>query len=299
MAGNIQNNLQKDIKNIYRRLGKLGDVQSFLAEARSSLDSIKADASGSTQIVQNVKANLQISTDTLEQAKTQANEVSAIKQTVLEGQAVLEEQKIQVAQLESRADETIKKVEEKSQVLEGEISKVAELREEVKTQLLVTTGGTLAKAFEKKQGQLVTSSRIWAIIFFGVATLLTFAAYAFVGEIVNGKFPNPTNALLKASVLLPLTYAMYLSASILRRNRELEEEYSFKSAVAFSLAAYQKILTDLKDISTDEKVTQFLTDSITGIYTPPKRKYWQIRDRESDIVSEVVKELESLNLLSK
>ncbi len=294
---NKLNQLEKEIKSLKNKLGKHTELDSLLIDSKTALNSINSEASIIPQKVQDVQDNLASSNALLEQSKTVINEITAIKDTVAQGQAFIEEQKGQVSQLEVKLSESIKKVEETSLVLDEDISKVTSLREEITKQLGIITGGTLAHSFEKQKKDLVLSSRIWAVIFFIVAVIVTIVAYFSIKEIINSHLSNPVSAVLRVSILLPLTYAMILFAGAFRRSRELEEEYSFKTAVAFSIAAYQKILTELKELSTDEKVSQFLTSSIGIIYTPPKKRYWELRNRDASIVDQILKTLQELNII--
>lgn len=297
MANNKKGQSDSDIKTIKRKLAKYEEIETFLNEAKSYLEGIKSESTQVTQILQNLNSNLQSSNELLEQSKTVSNDVLAIKETTLQGQTTIEEQKAQVSQTELKSKEAIEKLETAASSLQEETNRVAELREEVTNQLTVATGGTLAASFEDQKNKLVRSSRIWGIIFSATVFVLTIVAFIAIDKIINAHLNNPVNVILRASIILPLTYAMFLFANVFRRNRELEEEYSFKRAVAFSLAGYQKILTDIKEISSDEKITQFLTNSIGIIYSPPKRRGLSLNRKNEDIITQVINTLKEIGAL--
>ena len=168
----------------------------------------------------------------------------------------------------------------------GELIKNAEtLKEEVDRQLTVTTAGTLASAFDERQRRLRVSTWLWLGVSALILYLLNEKSVFLVDNTLNSYLNNPVALMIKFSITFPLLFALGLAVSFYKKERDLEEEYAFKSAVALSLGAYQKLLKDELAAGGNERVLHFIVESITGLYSSPTQRNLKVTKKEKDILN--------------
>ncbi len=144
------------------------------------------------------------------------------------------------------------------------------LLDEAKEQLAVIAGGSLSNTFEKRRDILSSSAKKWFNwLLIDVLFLIIVAAIVF--SELKGSSGLTTSFFLKFSLSFPFIYLAFFFHGQYSRERELEEEYAFKSAVSFSFDAYRKILVEeINYEKSDEKMKllDFVIDTIKNIYSP-------------------------------
>lgn len=164
------------------------------------------------------------------------------------------------------------------------------LTEEIKNQLGVAAGGSLSHTFNDRKAVLEESIDKWFkwlivdIIFLFVVALFVFL------ELKSNPTLTP-NFFLKFTLSFPFIYAAFFFHSQFNKEKQLLEEYAFKSAVSLSLEAYRQLLKDEFNESEDktEKI-KFMTSVINRIYTSPRESIANHPDKEENI---------EINLLNK
>lgn len=289
------------IRRESKRLKKLAGTYTQLSRLKDELEAYKNSLSTSQQeakeVIESIKGIQVDSQSQIEAMKQVANEINAVKETVEQTRAQAEEKRDNIASLDTKVTEQSQKVEQAEQKYTELHDKIGGLESEVKKQLAVATGGTLAHSFEQRKKQLIFSSYFWLFVLVISLLGLTLWIPSIVNQIVNGNFPNPVSYFLKVSVTFPLIGASIFAARAYTKERELEEEYAFKAAVALSLAAYQKLLKDELPEGSNEKVVEFITNSVTNIYTPPTQKSFKITKKEKDVFGSILALLKEANKL--
>lgn len=144
------------------------------------------------------------------------------------------------------------------------------LVKEIKDQLAVVAGGSLSNTFDKRRGVLSESAAKWfrwllgdILMLVGVAAIV-FLELKDIQSLTTGFF-------LKFSLSFPFIYAAIFFHQQYSKERELEEEYAFKSAVSFSFDAYRKIIVEEVDYEKPDekmKLLDFVIETIKNIYSP-------------------------------
>ena len=127
-------------------------------------------------------------------------------------------------------------------------TEVEKLRDEVKTLIAPAVAGSLSEAFTARKTVLLWGRVIWGLIALVVGGYCVHATYGFaaaVGDaLIATKQPASTpdvmwaSVLLRSVVLIPLYAAFGFAFSQYKKERDFEEEYAHKAAVATSLPNY-------------------------------------------------------------
>lgn len=208
-------------------------------------------------------------------------------------------------------------LEEKSKLIDAELQKllsnnreIETIKENVKNLIEPAVAGSLSKSFSDRKKDLNENQKKWFWVTVILAICCIVATVAIVSSIVslfdNQKIlealqeyikSNGAKSLilpvvmLRIAILLPLYSIFILAFMQYKRERNLEEEYAHKYAVATSLPNYG-------DLAVDDKVKdQILAEASQVIFVSPVKSERQ-KERESSKgiaeLSELVKNLRGL-----
>ncbi len=281
-----------DAKKELFKIKKLAGKYNELASIKSELESYKNDLGNFRQQAEEILGQIR-GFQTESQTQTEAvkqilNEVSANKESVIQTKTQAEEHRDNIMALESKVAEQSEKLTTNEQKYTEINAQVDELKEEVKKQLTVATAGTLAGSFSSRQKDLKFNTRLWLIFFMISAVILVIAGYTVIEQVIHANLLNSPISLVRVLVTVPLFYIVKFCADGYRKERNLEEEYAFKSSVSLSLAGYQKLLKDELPDGSNQQVIDFITRSISSIYTPPRREDNKKSKEEKDFLDEVI-----------
>lgn len=168
---------------------------------------------------------------------------------------------------------------------------VEDLKQNVKTLITPAIAGSLSKSFTQRRNSIMVSRFIWLIIAISIGVYVIFQTNSFVEHIsealkqVNNSTKEdlwPTIA-IRSIILLPLFAAFGFAFSQYRKERDFEEEYAHKAAVAASLPNYG-------DLAREQSVKdQIVTGATTVIFTSPTQDSKSAQN--SDAVLSGVREL--------
>jgi len=191
-----------------------------------------------------------------------------------------------------------KNIEEKVTILNDEINKIITKEKEidalkinVESLIQPAVAGSLSKSFSKRKDNLVSNRKTWFIVLIFAAIIGIIATIMIIHSIV-GIFGSKTIAnliaksssdkeeiiwlsvILRLGILLPIYTIFGFVFSQYRKERDLEEQYAHKSAVATSLPNYG-------DLAIDDKVKdQILSEASKVIFHAPSGKYGNKTGRE-------------------
>jgi hypothetical protein len=181
-------------------------------------------------------------------------------------------------------DAELKRLTSELEALEGQI------RESIKR----ATGYSLFHSFQKRQEDLATAKDFWAKAL-GATLLISLVASGFF--IWSLQFVHEYNAafFLKLSISLPIIYTIAFCNLQYSRERNLEEEYAFKSNISISLDPYQQLVRRAVDAGNPEeasKYTAFLIESVSQVFTPPNgHKTPSGEEKPEDLLAGILKPL--------
>ncbi|NBW50108.1 MAG: hypothetical protein EBR49_08435 [Betaproteobacteria bacterium] len=170
---------------------------------------------------------------------------------------------------------------------------VERLRDEVKTLIAPAVAGSLSEAFTARKSVLLAGRIVWGVLALLVGGYCVHATYGFasaVGDaLIAAKQPTAStdvmwaSVLLRSVVLLPLYAAFGFSFSQYKKERDFEEEYAHKAAVATSLPNYG-------DLTREPAVRdQIVTGATNVIFSAPTTR--RADPERSDKVIGSMKEL--------
>lgn len=203
-----------------------------------------------------------------------ADKIKSISQLVLD-----EETKIKNIVSETGiSKERINKLEEEVSGLKSSTEELVNTNKEIITQakdeLAYIAGASLSNTFEKRREILNGSADAWFNWLLGdILCLVAVAALVFFE--LKGSQTLTTGFFIKLSISFPFIYAAIFFHGQYNKERDLEEEYAFKSAVSFSLDSYRKVINEEIDNTIPAeriKLVEFVIDTIKGVYTSPVKQ---------------------------
>lgn len=172
------------------------------------------------------------------------------------------------SQLQANSDAAIKHNDDETKRITDEL---AELNGRIRESIERATGYTLFHSFQKRQLDLAKSKGFWARALAG-AVLVSIGAAAYLIYMLSAAPQYGPAFYLKLSISIPLVYAIAFCSVQYSRERRLEEEYAFKSAISISLEPYQKLVAQLVDKGQPEEIskyTAFIIESVNRVFTSP------------------------------
>lgn len=165
-------------------------------------------------------------------------------------------------------------------------AEVLKLQQEVRTLITPAVAGSLSQQFMKRRDTLVIGRFLWLLACVGLGIYATYATFDLVTNITAILQPTKTGVqvsnisfwsivFLRTLILLPVFAAFGFTFAQYRKERELEEEYAHKAAVAHSLPNYGDLV---REPSVRDKI---VTAASSVIFTSPTE---QSRKMESSNV---------------
>jgi hypothetical protein len=185
---------------------------------------------------------------------------------------------------DAQIERTAGLVSNELKLVAGARLEVEKLGVEVKTLIAPAVAGSLSESFTARKKILMIGRIIWGVIALIIGGYCIHATYGFAAEVINtfqlSQSPQPTqivkttsndivwlSVLIRSAILLPLYLAFGFSFSQYKKERDFEEEYAHKAAVATSLSNYG-------DLTREPAVRdQIVTGATNVIFSSPTSKY--------------------------
>lgn len=156
-------------------------------------------------------------------------------------------------------------------------SEVETLRNEVKALIAPAVAGSLSEAFTARRNTLLWGRIAWGVVALLVGGYCIHATYGFASAVGDAITANQSGKsfetdfvwmalVIRSAILIPLFAAFGFSFSQYKKERDFEEEYAHKAAVATSLPNYG-------DLTREPAVRdQIVTGATNVIFTSPTAK---------------------------
>ena len=244
---------------IYEKKQELTQITTLLSTANTQLTEINTIVSNATNkdteidgILKNIRDKVTVVSDSITEYET---DFTAIKKD----NAAL---KLELETTIAKALEDLKKSKEGIEFIESN-------REEIVRLTGMAADGALGSKFDQRQIKLESGLTIWKC----AIPLMTVLAGAWVVVVFKYLVPdfkdewvNILVSILKTSpgfILLGFVFSQY------KKERNLQEEYAFKSTVAMTLTAYSEMLSNA-DSDDNNSRQQMLLKSIELVYNQPQ-----------------------------
>lgn len=176
---------------------------------------------------------------------------------------------------------------------------VEKLRDEVKTLVAPAVAGSLSQAFTARKDILLRGRIAWGVIALALGAYCIHATYGFasaVGDAVIASKPVAgtgdliwLSVLIRSVVLIPLYAAFGFSFAQYKKERDFEEEYAHKAAVAASLPNYGDLT---REPAVRDQIVTGATNVIFAIPTsrvPEKEKSDKVLGGMKELLDSVAK----------
>jgi hypothetical protein len=184
------------------------------------------------------------------------------------------------------------------EVLTTNNREVDALKKDIRTLIAPAVAGSLSKSFSERRDSLMIGRVVWLVVTLVLGISVIYATYAFANSISDAMIQSqaitgqaeqslwPVIA-IRSIVLLPLFAAFGFAFSQYRKERDFEEEYAHKAAVAVSLPNYG-------DLTREPSVRdQIVTGATSVIFSSPTLRAKETEKSDAVIggVREIVESL--------
>ena len=141
------------------------------------------------------------------------------------------------------------------------------LKKSVRMLITPAIAGSLSQAFTQRRNTLVVGRFAWLAVCVGLGAFATYATFDLVSTLTATLKPTAANAMelsfwaiaaLRTLILVPIFAAFGFGFSQYRKERDFEEEYAHKAAVANSLPNYG-------DLAREPAVRDQIVTAATGV----------------------------------
>jgi len=240
------------------------EVASLVKEAKDSIGAAVEEATSNYRSLEEAAEN----SENTRQSRAKAQLTESVEQFETAEAKVLSDYKTSVKSLEEESRSNIEEHDKEAKRLTDQLN---ELEGRIRESIERATGYTLFHSFQRRQVDLVASKNIWAWALLA-CVVGSVALTCYLIHTVSGVHSLDTLFFVKLSISLPLIFAISFCSVQYSRERRLEEEYAFKSAISISLEPYQKLVGQLvneSDAAEKAKYTAFIISSINRVFTSP------------------------------
>lgn len=280
----LLDNLQKEKNNL----------QNFIEQKNNELQTITNNLQASNTNSQQINQLLNTSSSTSEKingilAQQQQNLENIIKELNLQKNN-FSEQKNKFILLDESQEKQIKTVEKQITDFTEKLTFVEEKKsyfEERNTYLdeLIgrEVGASLFETFKQRKSELKEPVQNWNKIVIG-ASILTFLAVLIIFTNGFGWWGDIKpiftwqQVIVNSLKTMPFFFLLFYSISQYNKERNFQEEYAFKSAVALTIKAYSDI------IQKEELKDELIVNSVTSIYKSPMAQKAKLSKDENAIL---------------
>src|SRR3989338_4833716 len=220
---------------------------NILNDAKNKLNEVVSIENQINQKLQTINQSYVNVSQKEEEAK---NKLEAISQVYTE----TENKKTEIEELKSETEELLKKNNEQSEKISDLLQKAA--------------AGSLFNSFNVRKQEFETASRFWRLMV-GASVMILVLGATYVTWLAQKSEVLSYAFILKFSVSLPVIYWLIFATRQYVKNKRLEEEYAFKSAISLSLEAYRDLIKKESGEPTKQEVVPFITEAVGKIFSSP------------------------------
>ncbi|MDR3705270.1 MAG: hypothetical protein P4L28_05125 [Paludibacteraceae bacterium] len=187
------------------------------------------------------------------------------------------------------SEEQIKKIKKHLDYVEGQREFFEERTDYLNELIGREVGASLFETFKQRKGELEkpVNKWLWIVIVMSVFTFIAVMAIFtnIFGLFSSSSIDNITIRLISNSIkTLPFFFLLFYSIAQYNKERNFQEEYAFKSAVALTIKAYSDIISD------DNLKDNLIVNSVSGIYKSPTI-YRTRKTKEDNTIFDTAKSL--------
>lgn len=244
---------QGEINAITQALGKVREESDQVTQTKASIEKAKGEIDGVKTAVDSVKDTLQKNLTDLDNKWNEIESVATSYSEQLSKDLDAAETKL------NKAKEAIEFIESKREDIIGLVGQAAD--------------GSLGHTYKKRSEDLKKDVDMWRKIL-GATVLIVIAWVVVVFKCLN--FTGFEEPWINLGINLLKTTPAFIGLGFVFRQygkeRNIEEEYAFRAAVALTVNAYADILANEKANANGEKSSraEMLLRAINQVHTPPR-----------------------------
>lgn len=250
-------------------------------------------------------------TNTLNDARNKLNEIVSVESQINQKLQTIEQSRVSAAQKEEEAKSKLEAITQIHSEAESRKSEIEELKteteelleknneqsEKISDLLQKAAAGSLFNSFNVRKQEFEGAAKFWRLMV-GASIVILVVGAAYIAWLAQRSEVLSYAFLLKFSVSLPVIYWLIFSTRQYTKNKRLEEEYAFKSAISLSLEAYRDLIKKESGEPTKQEVVPFITEAVEKIFSSPSVSISKHPHKEdSDLTESILDKL--LQLIGK
>lgn len=273
----LKKKLELSITQFQEKIAELNEtknqVSEFLAVKQQELAQIANNQTKSTTETQQITTLLQNSTKT----NSDLNAILAVQNEKLaEINAELESEQKAFSEYEANASLIEEKLtaamlvaEEKLKIAENKLTYIESKRDEITRLVGLAADGSLGYKFDDRKTQIEKGLKFWSWMVPGI-TVLSIIWVVIVFTCLSAKMdPYWLGLVINVIKTFPVFILMGFVFRQYSRERNIQEEYAFKAAVAMTITSYSDMLKD-QDTAQNKTRQEMLIKAITEVYNSSK-----------------------------
>lgn len=267
---NQENEQLKGLKNVYSELEK--ELDDKLTQANEFYKTIKQKSKSATDndsLILSCLSSSEANKNTIETLKTNiANSEQKISENI-------ENYRKQFEEVIAKNTESLSLFKQSEELQK----KILSQKQEVENLIGAAADGSLGTHFRERKNQI--QMNVITFTFLVIASLIATAAWVFMvfyGFDINNS--DWVHFIINVLRTLPAWFLVWWLISRYSKERKLQEEYAFKSAIAMTMREHSKLLKDTDSGDIDKRDSQqiMLLKALENIYRNPDTR----QDKEKD-----------------
>lgn len=265
-------NIDKDTQSVKNLIEQLN---TGLNQINSNSVAISTNKQESDTSLAAVKRNLEDSNTTrtqITELQTKITEaLNKVSTDINENSTKFNEIVNQNNKLKAELDKTIESSKKHNEDIATTHNYIDSQKDQIEKMVGLATDGAIGYKFDERQKSIFKSILFWKL---AVPVSYIFAALwvVLVFTVFKAKFDNEwLNLTINLIKTTPAWFLVAFCTNQYKKEREFEEEYAFKSAVAMTITSYTSLLSndDVNQMKTKDKV---LSKVLDNLYASPLKK---------------------------
>lgn len=290
--------IEKDLQSTNTMIEKLNiglekinsnsiQLAEFKQEGETSIALLKRNLDDSNTVKTQITDLQSKITETLNKASTDINENSKKFNEIVNGHKNIESELNKTIESSKTTNENINKTKDYIDSQKSQIEKMVGL----------ATDGAIGYKFDERQKSIFKNILFWKYlvpISYVLAAIWVITIFTYLNTDVGDIWLNLLINLVKTT---PAWFLVGFATNQYKKEREYEEEYAFKSAVAMTVTSYTSLLSN-DNVNEMKTKDQVLSKVLDNLYSSPLRKEvgknHNFLKRKKDDVTYKAKELEDI-----
>jgi hypothetical protein len=264
--------IEKDTASVKRLIEQLNTGLTQISSNATAINTSKQESDNS---LASMKRNLEDSNTTntqITQLQTKITEaLNKVSSDINENSTKFTEIVNQNSKLKAELDKTIESSKKHNEEISSTYNYIDSQKDQIDKMVGLATDGAIGYKFDERQKSIFKSIWFWKIavpVSYVLAAIWVLAVFSLLNTDVGNVWLNLLISLIKTT---PAWFLVGFTTNQYKKEREYEEEYAFKSAVAMTITSYTSLLSN-DDVTQMKTKDQVLSKVLDNLYSSPLRK---------------------------